>query len=274
MKKQYLFCILMIVLMLMLCGCTAAVSDAAPEGAEPGLPAESTPAQSDPAVSTGSASTPQMGTDLWTDYGVGDRPDAPEETQYGRALRGEELQALWARLEGKWILSDPEAWKYSDGFVYPVYDFSVMANGGCRLLEYSALGSGASDWDLTVAREQNGVYKIRVASEGGEMTQYICHQNSGTLFTLEFTENGMLLARSRPTRFEYWETQPTEGMNGIIGTRPASEEECERLANEGDEYGCLRLENNCALIAGYEQPAQAYRLVTDEELERLVQENG
>lgn len=304
MKKQYLICMLMI--MLMLCGCTAAASGTGPEGAEPGLPAAGNPpvssgpmnteptdtaqgsavptdtaptdtAPTDTAqVNTGPASTAQVGGDVpWTDYGVGDGPLEAEETQYGHALNREEQQAMWTRLEGKWILSDSEEWKQSGGFLCPVYEFSVTENGDCTLLEYSAYGSGAYGWDWTAVREQNGVYTVRVSSESGEMTLYDCHQNSGTRFTLQFTENGILLARSRPTRFEYWKTQQVEEMNTIMVTRLATEEECERLANEGDEYGQLRIDDaGFQIVAGYEQPSREYRSVTEEELERLVQETG
>lgn len=290
MKMQFLFC--MLITVMMLCGCTAAASDAGPEGTGPGFPASGSPAMSsepmdtepvdaaptdtEPAdtaqVNDAPASAAQVGKNVERiDYGVGDGPAAPEETQYGRALYGEEAQALWARLEGKWILSDPQAWQQSDGFGYPVYDFSSSENGGCRLREYSAWGSGVYEWKFSSVREQNGVYTIRAVSESSSPTCYECHQDSGTRFTLQFTENGMLLARSRPAQFRQWETG---GDESIVMTWLATEAEQALLAREADEYGCLMLEEGCELVAGYDQPAQAYRFVTDEELEQLLQEAG
>lgn len=292
MKKQYLICMLMIVLMLMLCGCTAAASNAAPDGAEPGLPTErNPPVSSEPMgtepvgtaqgsaaptdnaqANTESVSTAQVGKNVdRIDYSVGDSPAAPEETQYGRALYGEESQVLWARLEGKWILSDPQAWRQSDGFGYPVYDFSLSEYGGCRLLEYSAWGSGVYEWEFSTVREQNGVYTIRAVSESSAPTYYECHQDSGTRFTLQFTEDGMLLARSRPAQFRQWETG---GDENIVVTWLATEAEQVLLAREADEYGCLMLEEGCELVAGCDRPAQEYRLVTDKELEQLMQGTG
>lgn len=304
MKKQYLIDMLILAMMLalLLCGCTAAVFDTASEGADPGAPARSAltetgvsagdaptgpdfPGQSAPdqsvpdqsalsgsdsPVSAGPSGAAQVGKDVdRIDYGVGDSPAAPEETQYGRVLDGQELQALWARLEGKWILSDFQAWKQSEGLAYPVFDFSLSEYGGCRLWMYSAGGSGIYEWNFSAVREQDGVYTIRAVSECSAPTYYECHQDSGTLFTLQFTGDGMLLARSRPAQFRQWETG---GDENIVVTWLATEAEQELLAKEADEYGCLWLEEGCDLVAGYEQPAQAYRFVTDDELEQLMQE--
>lgn len=270
MKKQYLIC--MLILALMLCGCTAATSDAGPDGAESGLPAVgSPPAGSEPA-NTGPVDTAQGST---APESAGPESTAPEETQYGRALGGEELQALWDRLEGKWILSDLQAWKQSEGLAYPVYDFSASAHGTCRLWEYCAYGSGIYEWIFTAAREQDGIYTFRAILESSAPDQYDCRQNSGTLFTLQFTGDGISLARSRPTQFRWQETRSTEEMNAITAVRPATGEECELLAKSGDEYGRLRVPDaGFSIVAGYERPAREYRLVTDEELERLEQETG
>lgn len=298
MKKQYWIGILMFVLMLvlMLCGCTAAASDAAQDGAEPGFPAASNPPVSSEPMDVGSVATAPVGTEpadttqastapedaaqagvdaSWTDYGAGDGPAAPEETQYGRALQGEELQALWDRLEGKWILSDLQAWKQAEGLAYPVYDFSASAYGTCRLWQYCAFGSGIYEWIFTAAWEQDDVYTFRAVSESSSPEHYNCYQNSGTLFTLQFTGDGMSLALSRPTRFQWQETRPTEDMNAPTAVRPATEEECDLLAKFGDEYGMLQvIDGGFTIVAGYEYPAREYRLVTDEELEQLGQEIG
>ena len=308
MKKQYLIdmLILAMILALLLCGCTAAVFDTASEGADlraparsdltetdvsagdaptgPDFPGQSAPDQSvpdqsalsgsDSPVSAGPSGAAQVGKDVdRIDYGVGDSPAAPEETQYGRALDGQELQALWARLEGKWILSDSQAWKQAEGLARPVYYFSAGEYGDCRLWEYSAFGSGIYEWIFTGAWERNGVYTFRAISESSAPQRYNCYQNSGTLFTLQFTEDGISLALSRPTRFQWPEDLPTEDMNAPTATRPATEEECALLAQYGDEYGQLKvIDAGFQIVAGYERPAQMYRLVTDEELERLMQE--
>lgn len=291
MKKQYLICMLMIVLMLTLCSCAAAAFGDGPDRAGPGLSAASSPPLGGGPTDTGPVDTAPAGTaqgssapvdaaetgvdDPWPDYGPGDGPDAPEETQYGRALQGEELQALWDRLEGKWILSDPEEWKYSNGFGYPVYDFSASAYGICRLREYSALGSGIYEWIFTAAREQDGIYTFRAVTESSSPEHYNCYQNSGTLFTLQFTGDGISLALSRPTQFQWLEARSTEDMNAPTAVRPATEEECALLAQYGDEYGMLQvIDGGFTIVAGYEHPAREYRLVTDEELEQLMQENG
>lgn len=288
MKKQYRIGMLMfvLILVLMLCGCTAAVFDASPEGSELGLPAASNPpvgggpTDTEPVDTTLASTAPvdaaQMGVETsGANYGAGDDPARPEETQYGRALSGEELQALWDRLEGKWILSDPEEWKYSNGFGYPVYDFSASAYGTCRLREYSALGSGIYEWIFTAAREQDGVYTFRAVSESSAPEHYNCYENSGTLFTLQFTGDGISLALSRPTQFQWQETRSTEDMNAPTAVRPATGEECALLAQYGDEYGTLQvIDGGFTIVAGYEHPAREYRIVTDEELERLVQGHG
>ena len=303
MKKQYWMGMLVPALMtvLMLCGCMATVSGVSPDGAELGFPAESnlpvsseamdtepadtTPTGTEPvgtaSVDTAQGSTTSVDTaqsgmdDFWPDYDVGDGPLEAEETQYGRALEGEELQALWDRLDGKWILSDLQAWKQAEGLAYPVYDFSASAYRTCRLRQYCAFGSGIYEWIFTAAREQDGIYTFRAIVESSAPDQYDCRQNSGTLFTLQFTENGISLALSRPTQFRWQEARSTEDMNAPTAVRLATEEECTLLAQYGDEYGRLRVpDGGFQIFAGYEQPAQEYRFVTDEELERLVQETG
>lgn len=208
----------------------------------------------------------------WTDDGAGGGSAAVGDAREGQGLTAEEAAELWVRLEGKWILSDVEAWAASDNFACPVYEFVPDQNGGCTLLEYSGYGSGAQCWDFYGAAWQDGAYTMRASFERDEMTEVDCRQDSGTRFTVQFAEGGMLLARSRPACFIWRQTEAAEEMDAVYVSRPATGEEQARLAGEGGEYGQLRLEDGSRLVAGHEQPAAAYRRVTDEELSRLLTE--
>ncbi len=194
-----------------------------------------------------------------------------QPTAGGRALSAGEMEELWAKLAGKWLLSDENAWDSGDSsFACPVYDFRPLRTeeGYYTLMEYSAYGSGGMQWDFAEAKEENGVYTLTAVREYGEMSVYECEPGSGTQYTLRFDGAELSIGWERPTCV--WEEKgPTDGPPIIYTVRLAAPKEEQRLARDISGEGRMLLENGSFLVAGFRQEAALTRKVTDRKIEQI-----
>lgn len=268
MKKYGVYIILCAALLLAACGGPGAPasdsrSDSVPQASS------STPEATAPDSADGNSQTVPDSTASVP--GNTQAADASKPETGGRTLSGEEMEVLWAKLEGKWLLADENAWNSGDNsFSCPVYDFLPLRTeeGYYTLMEYSAYGSGAMRWDFAEAREENNVYTLTAAQEAGEMSVYTCEPGSGTQFVLRFEGEALSIGWERPTCV--WEEKELAAEPPVrYNVRLALPREEQRLAQDASGEGRLLLENGSLLVAGFRQEAVRVRKVTDHEIEQI-----
>ncbi len=192
---------------------------------------------------------------------AGDPVPAPSSDTH--ALSSDELDALWAYLEGKWIPVDPNAGENE----CPVYCFFRTEDSGYGLANFNGFGSGGIRWTFDAAFETDNVHTLEAISDNTEgMTIVECDPGTGTRFTLAFSEERLTLSWSRPVRVE-WEKAPRQDPPMTLGARVPTDVELKQLEQSAKD---VRLSDGSRLLAGYQEEPTDYRKVTDSELEEIL----